>query len=313
LVFDSIFSPSEKTDTAMQDEVSDLRLLVHLAAAGSLSEAARRWNTSTPLMSRRLSAMEARLGVRLISRTSRRFTLTDEGALLHERALKILVDIAEAEAEASSNVGSPKGGLRVGAPSQIGRQRIASLITYFADKYPDINIHLVISDSGQEVLEDELDIAIRIGMPNEQNVIARKLLGGRRVICATPDYLKRHGAPEVPEDLLAHNCIRLVRGRRMFDRWIFEEDGQRRELQVNGTLSTTSGEVMYGWVLDSRGIALKANWDIKEDLREGRLVECLAPYACDEIALYAVFATRLHMPPRMRVFIDFIAAALNEN
>jgi DNA-binding transcriptional LysR family regulator len=294
----------------MQDDISDLRLLVHLASAGSLSEAARRWDTSVPMMSRRLSAMEARLGVRLITRTSRRFALTDEGAMLHERALKILVDIAEAEAEASSKVGSPKGHLRVGAPSQFGRQRIAPLITRFNDQYPAVGVQLVLSDSGLEVVEDELDIAIRIGLPNEQDVVARKLLDGRRMACATPAYLQRRGTPQVPGDLLEHDCIRLVRGRHMADRWIFEEDGERREIQVKGTLSTTSGEVVYNWVLASRGIAVKTSWDIAEDLREGRLVECLAPYACDTIALYVVFATRRHMPPRMRVFIDFIAAAL---
>jgi DNA-binding transcriptional LysR family regulator len=295
----------------MQDEVSDLRLLVHLVASGSLSEAARRWNSSVPMMSRRLSAMETRLGVRLIARTSRRFILTDEGALLHDRALKILVDIAEAEAEASSRIGSPKGNLRVGASSQIGRQRIAPLISRFTDQFPGINVQLILSDSGLEVIDDELDIAIRIGLPNEQDVVARKLLDGKRMVCAAPAYLKRYGTPLVPEDLLEHSCIRLVRGRRVVDRWLFEEDGQRRELQVRGSLSTTSGEVLYGWVLAGRGVALKASWDIEDDLREGRLVECLAPYACDEISLYVVFATRRHMPPRLRVFVDFIAAALN--
>jgi DNA-binding transcriptional LysR family regulator len=294
----------------MQDEVSDLRLLVHLAAAGSLSEAARRWNTSVPMMSRRLSAMEARLGVRLVTRTSRHFALTEEGALLHERALKILTDIAEAEAEASSKVSSPKGSLRVGAPMQIGRQLIAPLISRFADKYPGISIQLVLSDSGLEAVEDELDIAIRIGLPSEQDVVARKLLDGRRLVCAAPEYLRRHGAPEVPEDLLKHNCIRLVRDRHIFDRWIFEQDGQRRAVQVRGTLSTTSGEVVYGWALAGHGIAMKASWDIRADLRDGRLVECLAAYSCDTIALYVVFATRRHMPPRMRVFIDFMAEAL---
>jgi DNA-binding transcriptional LysR family regulator len=311
--FDSIFSSDEKMEAFMQDEVSDLRLLVHLVASGSLSEAARRWNSSAPMMSRRLSAMETRLGVRLITRTSRRFILTDEGALLHDRALKILVDITEAEAEVSSKVGSPKGNLRVGASSQIGRQRIAPLISRFTDQFPGINVQLILSDSGLEVIDDELDIAIRVGLPNEQDVVARKLLDGKRLICAAPAYLKRCGTPLVPGDLLEHRCIRLVRGRRVFDRWLFEEEGQRREVQVRGALSTTSGEVVYDWVLAGRGIAMKASWDIDDDLREGRLVECLATYACDEISLYAVFATRRHMPPRLRAFVDFIAAALNRS
>jgi DNA-binding transcriptional LysR family regulator len=298
-------------NAAMQDEISDLRLFTHLVAAGSLSEAARRWDSSPPVMSRRLAALEARLGVRLITRTSRRFTLTEEGALLHERALKIVADIAEAEAEASAKVESPRGRIRVGAPMQIGRQLIAPIIARFTDRYPGVSVQLVLSDAGLEVIDDELDIAIRNGLPGDQNVVARKLLSSRHVVCATPAYLKRHGTPKTPEDLHGHNCIRLVRGRQIFDRWVFEEAGQRREVQVTGTLSTTSGEVVRDWALAGKGIAFKALWDIAEDLGSGKLRECLAAFSCSEIKLYAILPTRVHMPPRLRAFVDFLAAQLS--
>lgn len=294
----------------MEDEVSDLRLLCHLVAAGSLSEAARRWDSSTPAMSRRLAAMEARLGVRLINRTSRLFMLTEEGALLHERAVKILAEITEAEAEASAKVASPRGRIRVGAPMQFGRQRIAPLIAEFRDRYPSVGVELVLSDAGLELIEDGFDIVIRYELPHDQNVVAKKLLSNRRVVCASPAYLKRHGKPERPEDLLQHDCIRLVRGRRVFDRWAFRVDGARQEIQVSGTLSTTSGEVVRDWALASKGIALKARWDIEADIRRRRLVECLSQYSCDEITLFAVFAPGAHLPPRVRVFIDYLSAAL---
>ncbi len=298
-------------DAPMPDEVSELRLLTHLVAAGSLSEAARRWDSSPPVMSRRLAAMEARLGVRLFTRTSRHFTLTEEGALLHERALKIVADIADAEAEAAAKITSPRGKIRVGAPMQIGRRFIAPLVARFIDRYPCVGVELVLSDAGLEVVDDDLDIALRNGLPGDQSAVARQLLCSARAICATPEYLSRHGTPETPEDLLRHNCIRLVRGRRTFDRWVFQENGQRREVQVSGRLSTTSGEVMHDWVLAGKGIANKAVWDIEEDLRAGRLLQCLTSYACDEITLYMVLASRAHMPPRLRVFIDFLTAALN--
>jgi DNA-binding transcriptional LysR family regulator len=295
----------------MQDEISDLRLFTHLVAAGSLSEAARRWDSSPAVMSRRLAAMESRLGVRLVTRTSRRFILTEEGSTLHERALKIVADIAEAEAEACAKIESPRGRIRVGAPMQIGRQLIAPLVARFTDRYPGVSVQLVLSDAGLEVIDDELDIAIRNGLPSDQNVISRKLLTSRHVVCATPASLKRHGTPQAPKDLHDHDCIRLVRGRQVFDRWIFLENGQRREVQVTGTLSSTSGEVVHDWALAGKGIAFKALWDIEDDLRSGRLRECLATFACSDIKLYAILPSRIHMAPRLRVFVDFVAAELS--
>lgn len=294
----------------MQDPISDLQLLTSLVAAGSLSEAARRLDSSTPVMSRRLAAMESRLGVRLITRTSRRFVLTEEGALLHDRALKILAEIAEAEAETAAKMNAPQGKIRVGAPMQIGRQLVAPLIGGFNTRYPGVSVELVLSDAGLEVMEDDIDVAIRNGLPAEQNVVARKLLDSRRVVCASPKYLERHGVPQTPDDLLKHNCIRLVRGRRIFDRWAFAVDGQRHEIQVNGTLSTTSGEIVYDWALAGKGIALKAVWDIETALDEGRLVKLLSAYSCDEIALYAVFAAATHRPPRVRAFLDYLTTSL---
>jgi DNA-binding transcriptional LysR family regulator len=294
----------------MQDEVSDLRLLCHLVAAGSLSEAARRWDSSTPAMSRRLAAMEARLGVRLINRTSRRFLLTEEGALLHERCLKILAEIADAEAETSAKVASPRGKIRVGAPMQFGRQRIAPLIGQFRDRYPGVSVELVLSDAGLELIEDDFDVLLRYELPHDQSIVAKKLLSSRRVVCASPAYLKQHGKPESPAELLEHDCIRLVRARRVVDRWPFRIEGSRQEISVNGTLSTTSGEVVHEWALAGRGIAFKALWDIEEDIRERRLVECLGEYSCDELTLFAVFAPGTHLPPRVRVFIDYLVSAL---
>jgi DNA-binding transcriptional LysR family regulator len=294
----------------MLDEVSELRLLCHLVAAGSLSEAARRWGSSTPAVSRRLAAMEARLGVRLVNRTSRRFTLTEEGALLHERGVKILADISEAEAEACARVASPRGRIRVGAPMEFGRRRIAPLVAEFRDRYPNVGVELVLSDAGLELIEDGFDIVIRYELPHDQNVVAKKLLSSRRVVCASPAYFKQHGKPDKPEDLLGHECIRLVRGRRVFDRWVFRVGGALQEISVSGALSTTSGEVLHEWALAGKGIAFKAVWDVEADIRARRLVECLGQYSCDEFNMFAIFAPGMHVPPRVRVFIDYLEAAL---
>lgn len=296
----------------MTDEVAEIQLFVKIVKAGNLSAAARALNSSPTAMSRSLSALESRLGVRLVTRTSRTFELTEEGYLFHERCERIVVDIAEAEAEATSHGKIVEGKLRIGAVMGIGRRLVAPLIARFAERYPGIQVHLNLSDSGMDVIDDGLDIALRVGLPADTSVIAKKILSTRRIVCASRAYLKRHGIPRRPEDLHEHNCIRLVRGRRIMDTWEFQEAGKRFEVSINGTLTTTSGEVLHNWVRSGRGIGLKAVWDVQPDLDDGTIVECLNDFWCDEIDLFAVCANRRHLPPRIRVFLDFIAVQLPE-
>lgn len=293
------------------DQVHDFRLLTELVAAGSLSAAARRLGSSTPAVSRRLAALEARLGVRLVERSARRFMLTEQGALLHERALRIVRDIDEAEAAVAAQGETPGGRLRVGAPTELGRRVIAPLLARFRTRCPNLEVMLQLSDAGLDPVDDELDIVLRNGMPTDPAIVVRKLVTSRRIVCATPEYLRSHGVPVVPEDLLRHDCIRLVRGRRVFDDWAFAEDGRRRAVHVSGSLASTSGEVVHDWIMAGLGPGLKALWDVREDLREGLLVECLPDFWCDEIALYACFASHGHMPLRVRAFTAFLAEALD--
>ena len=297
--------------TPLSDEISDLRLFTRIVAAGSLSETARRIHSSLPAVSRRLAAMEERLGVRLIDRGSRRFTLTEEGGVLHERALTILRDLDAAEAEATAQAKHPRGRMRVGVPLEIGRRRIAPLVAEFTARYPGISIELVLSDSRVDILEEEIDIGLNVDAPQDSNLISRILLYGSRVIIASPEYLARHPAPAKPIDLLEHDCALLVRGRRVFDHWIFKEDGRVREIQVQGTLLTNNSEVMHEWALAGRAVTIKALWDVEDDIRAGRLVQLLKPFQCDELNLYATYATRAHLPPRMRLFIDFVVQELS--
>jgi DNA-binding transcriptional LysR family regulator len=296
----------------MADEVAELQLFVDIVRAGNLSAAARALNSSPAAMSRGLTALESRLGVRLVTRTSRSFELTEEGQLFYERCARIVADIADAEAEASSKGTTVKGMLRIGAPMELGRRLVAPLITEFRTKFPNVQVHLVLSDSGLDVIDDGLDVALRVGLPSDSSVIAKKILTAKRITCASPAYFKQHGMPSNPGELLQHDCIRLVRGRRVMDAWVFQEQGKRFEVVVNGTLTTTSGEVVHDWVRAGRGIALKADWDLQPELREGSIVPCLSDYWCDEIDLFALCANRQHLSPRIRAFLKFIAARLSE-
>ncbi len=193
------------TRCVVADEVSDLMLFVKIVQAGNLSAAARTLNASPAAMSRALSALESRLGVRLVTRTSRSFQLTEEGNQFYERCQKIVADIVTAEAEASAKTGTVRGTLNVGAPSEIGRRLIAPLIGQFASKFPEVEVRLVLSDAGLDVIDDGLDVALRIGLPNDNTVMARKILMAKRIGCASPAYFKRHGVPSHPEELKQHN------------------------------------------------------------------------------------------------------------
>lgn len=294
----------------MASDVAEIQLFVEIIRAGNLSAAARALNSSPAAMSRALSSLESRLGVRLVTRTSRSFELTEEGSLFYDRCQKIVGEIAEAEAEASSKLGTVKGKLRIGAPNELGRRLVAPSIAKFIRKYPEVEVHLTLSDSGLDVIDDGLDIALRVGLPDDTTVIARRVLSTRRIVCASPAYFKRHGTPSHPEDLKRHDCIRLVRGRRVIDSWLFQENGRRFEVRVNGTLSTTSGEVVHDWVRAGMGIALKASWDLLPELADGLIVQCLEPFWCDQIDLFAICANRRHQPPRIRAFLDFTATML---
>jgi DNA-binding transcriptional LysR family regulator len=294
----------------MSDELSDLRLFTKIVSAGSLSETARRLNSSLTAISRRLSQMEERLGVRLIDRGSRRFSLTDEGELLFGRGMGIIAEIDELEAEVNAKVRTPKGRLRVSAPSEIGRRRIAPLVSEFTELYPATSIELILTDAKPDVLGDELDLGLQTDLPSDGSLIARKLLGGSRVVCASPRYLSEHAAPKVPQDLAQHNCIRMIRWGQVFDRWRFVVDGVQQEVAVSGVLIANGADVVHSWILAGSGIGIKASWDIETDLEDGRLVQVLAPYSHDLMNLYAVYTSRSHMPQRMRMFIDFISSGL---
>jgi DNA-binding transcriptional LysR family regulator len=292
------------------DEFGDLRLFTRIVASGSLSEAARRLNMSLTVVSRRLAAIENRLRVRLIDRASRKFELTDEGRLLYARALQIVDDLETTLAELDRASGVTRGRLRISAPNEIGRRLVAPLCGEFVAKYPEVVADLSFTDSRPDVLEANLDIAVVTKRPIDGDTIHRKLIESRRVVCASPEYLARHGSPATPDDLLSHNCIRARRGDRIYDGWTFLGPDGPREYSVSGTLVTDSNDVIHQWALGGSGIAVKALWDVRADIEAGRLVEVLGDYACDEICLYATHVTRRHVPPRIRLFIDLLAERL---
>jgi DNA-binding transcriptional LysR family regulator len=293
----------------MADGVAEIELFRTLVEAGGISAAALALGSSPPAVSRKLSALEARLGVRLAERSARRFRLTDEGTLYYKHCRTILENLRDAEAEVSARGATARGLLKVGAPTEFGRRHIAPLLGDFAAHHPGLDVHLVLSDAGLEVGQDGLDVALRIDRPDDPSIITRKIAVTKRILCAAPSYLAARGAPTRPADLAGHECLRLARRHRLHDRWRFRtESGFEEEIEVGGHLSSGSGDVLHGWALEGRGLSLEAQWDVTEDLQSGRLVECLADFWCDSIELFAAFLPGQPIPPRIRLFVDFIAA-----
>lgn len=297
----------------MPTNVDDLRLFNRIVSAGSLSETARRLGGSLAAVSRRLSAMETRLGARLVDRGTRRFALTAEGSLYYERGVAILAELDELETQVNARTSAPSGHIRIGAPSEIGRRRFAPLIAAFGRLHPQVTLELVLTDSRVDVIGDELDIGLHVDRPEDGNIVVRKLLSSRRIACASPAYLAARGEPIRPRDLAHHHCICLVRGRHVYNGWPFLIDGAQQEVRVRGSLLTSSAEVVHDWALAGHGVALKASWDIAGDLADGRLVEVLGGYSCNRIELYATYATRRHMPFRIRLLLDHLADDLSRD
>lgn len=292
------------------NEISELRLFVRIAEAGGLSAAARKLDASPAVMSRALARLEDRLGVRLVRRTSRRFDLTDEGRQFYERGAAILRELDEVEAEVSATVLSPRGHITLIAPAGFGKQVVAPLLVKFAQRHPRVSIDLILSDAGVSLNGPAADIVLTTRLPNDGNMIAKKIHADRRILCASPEYLRRQGRPRDPRDLDRHNCLCLIRGQQIFNTWTMRVDGHPQELKVRGRMSSSSTDVLRDWVLAGQGIGFLAMWDISDAVQSGAVEECLADHWCDQIDLYAVYPSRRYLPSRVRLFLDFLISHL---
>jgi LysR family transcriptional activator of dmlA len=294
------------------DSISEFALFRAIVDAGSISAAALTLQSSPAAVSRRLTALEAKLGVRLADRTSRRFRLTDEGLLLYDRSRIILEQVQDAEAEVASRGGAARGLLKIGAPADLGRQHLSPVLASFVAQHPGLDAHLILSDAGLENEADNCDLVLRFGLPNDRGMIARKIATTAQVAVAAPSYVARRGAPNSPEELRDHNCLRLARRHRMIDVWRFTRGGEPIEVHVGGSLSSADGTVLRAWALSGEGISWEALWDVVDDLRAGKLVHVLSDCRGADMELYAVFAPGKPVPPRIRLFVDFLIRVFGE-
>lgn len=289
---------------------SEMEFFSLLVTAGSFSAAAREMNVTTPAVSRRLSKMEARLGVRLLSRTTRQMSPTAEGALYLELARKILDDIEDMERLVGDSVTAAKGLLRVNATLGFGRLHIAPIISSFAKKYRDVQVQLQLTVNPPPLTDDSYDVCIRFGEPPDARVIARKIANNRRLICASPAYLKAHGTPAKPQDLAAHNCIEIRQGGDAYGIWHFRSGNKQETVKVQGTLSSNDGEIAVNWAVAGHGVLMRAEWDIMKYLKSGRLRQLLENWQTPPADIYAVYAQRHQKTARVLAFVDHLATMM---
>jgi len=288
------------------NQTQDLSFFHLLAKQGSLAATARELGLTPPAVSKRLTVLEARLGVRLVNRTTRSMSLTAEGELYFSHASRILTQINEVEQLVSSSRAAPKGLIRVNASLGFGRRYIGPALAAFFALYPEVEIQLEISDHPLDLATHGFDLGIRFGTLPDAAFHARKIASNRRLLCASPLYLDRHGTPERLTDLQQHNCIFLRQNESPYGVWSFTNGGRTQNIKVRGALGCNDGEVALNWALEGFGILLRAEWDIARYVRSGRLRLVLEDQTPTRADVYAVYPQQLHLSARVRSLIDFL-------
>ncbi len=280
-----------------------------LMRCGSLSAAARELQVSPPAVSKRLAALEARLGVTLLNRTTRRLALTHEGETYLANARRILGEIESLERELQGARSEPSGLLRVNATLGFGRMHVAPAIAAFARLHPKIEVQLQLSVNPPPLTEDAFDVCVRFGEPPDARVVARMLAPNRRLLCASPAYLQRRGLPRTPHDLASHDVIAIRQGDEAYGLWRLRSGRRVETVRVRGGLATNDGEIAVNWALAGHGIVLRAEWDVARYLRSGRLRQVLETWQSPPADIYAVYPARHQSTMRVRAFVDHLADA----
>jgi DNA-binding transcriptional LysR family regulator len=295
------------------DRLDDLALFLRVLDQGSISAAARSLDLSVAVASQRLQRLERRLGVRLLQRTTRRLHPTPEGRLLAEQGRALVEDLDALVTDLRQSAGSVSGTLRVTLSAAFGRHYISPLLPEFLALHPRLRLFAHLSDERVDLVGAGYDLAIRIGALGDSSLVARKLASNRRLLCASPAYLQRHGRPRTPEDLAHHECILLSGRDGRQDEWrLVDRKGREHAVRVQGRFETTLGELVRDAVLAGQGIAMHSHWHVHEELRAGRLEVVLPQYSLPESGIWAVMPQRRLVPPRVRAFIDFLTERFGE-
>lgn len=294
------------------DAFSDLNLFALVARNRNLAAAARELGVTPPAVSKRLAQLEQRLGVRLVNRTTRRLSLTPEGELYLANGSRILDELSELEQLVTRSRGEPAGLLRVNASFGFGRTHVAPAVSAYVERFPSMKIQLQLTERPLSLQEEGFDLGIRFGEVPDARINARLLLKNRRIVCASPAYLKRHGKPSAPHDLTRHACIVLRENDSAYGTWHFSRGKRVETVKVDGALSSNDGSTVLRWALDGRGIVVRSQWEIGEHFERGELVPLLAEWALPNADIHAIYLERNKLSAKLRSFVEFLGEYLRD-
>lgn len=292
-------------------DIAVIPVFTSVVEEGSFSRAADKLGITKSAVSKRISGLEAQLGVKLLHRSTRKLSLTEAGERYFEHAAHALRAAQDAEHAATELQKVPRGTLKISIPMSFGRLHIAPLIPVFLKRYPDLSIHMDMSDLARDIIAEGFDLVLASGDLPDSSLIARKLAPLHSVLCASEDYINRCGEPKTPQDLTRHNNI-LYTYHTTLNEWAFIQNGEEERVRISGNYQVNNSEALRESLLQGLGIGRLPSFAVGEDIRLGRLVRLLPDYQMPHKDLYAVFPEKQYMPEKVRVFIDFLVEHLGE-
>ena len=293
------------------DRYTEIRSFVLVAEKGSFASAALVEGVTPVVMGRRLDALEKRLGVKLMHRSTRGLALTDLGEQFLEQGRGLLREFDDVERAVSAGRNVVRGHLVVSAPAAFGRRHVAPHAAAYKALHPELKMSFNFTDSVVDLVREGYDMAIRIGEVTDPNYVALRLFPNRRVVCGTPDYFERHGIPRQPEDLARHNCLAFNLAGGQQRGWSFVREGKLFAVRADGDLACNDGELLYGWVKQGLGVGWRSTWEIQAELKRGELVTVLDEFAVSSYDIQAVYPQQRYLPAKVRHFIDYLKAIYN--
>lgn len=291
--------------------MDELEVFVAVVEAQGFSAAAKRLESTPAAVSRRVKALEQRLGVRLLQRTTRRVQLTEAGELYFAEIRRLLAELEDVEQQVQAVTGEPAGDLRVVAPMSFGQRRLAPVVARFALAYPRLRVSLRLDDGETDIVAAGLDLAVRIAYPYDSSLIGRAIARVPRHYCAAPAYLERRGTPRAPRDLLRHDCLHydLIPER---EEWTFSGESGEEAVAVSGVFCSNNGDVLAEAAMQGLGITLLPDFIVEQALADGRLVRVLEAFERPPLTLSVLYPSRQHMPVKTRLFIDWLVESLRQ-
>ncbi len=287
------------------DKLVSMRVFSAVAKNGSFSVAAKKLSISKAMVSKHIKNLENSLSVRLFNRTTRKLNLTDAGSSYYEKVNTILSEIDETESAISQLNSEPKGKLKVMAQPSFGAFHLSRALSLYLKKYTEVTVNLELSHRIPDLVEENIDLAFHVGELNDSMYVSRRIASARRVICASPEYIKKNGMPKKPEDLLNHNCL-IYMPRNDMGKWEFLDKGKRKKIKVTGDIQCNSGDALRVASIQSRGITQLPTYMVGLDIQAGRLEAVLEDFEPEKQPIYAIYNHRKYVSAKIKTFIDFI-------